>query len=417
MRNASLLVLSVAAMVALLCLQHSTASASPIDYHISGVAGGDAEQNDTSTPAVVVATRPANKKKSNKNNNEQPQPQPQDHSSGSSEETAGEEGGSSSGGGGGGGGSGHESGGGGGGGHDVAPPSYQMHPHAYSYKPTGFSMHAEEAGLKKILVGFKYAAVNNEAYDRYIFRIRYHGYPEFATNKMRLRRGANESNELLLKNFLVAQYVVCVTLFASSGLPEHAPISTSDMCIDVTFGDAPAIGGHRSTTGLLSPLLLAVAAVLLAIIIVGTKIKEVWKEHVKQATKRKHEHEKQVLEAVAAVATEKDEKCRVEQELNKAVDERLYSLLHRPSLVQAQLYTVARPCQIVANESYDELASRRGSGSGSSFVEEDESYTAEIEPGRELAEFRRMQDAHSQQLSSLETLHHLLENKPWNIRI
>lgn len=176
------------------------------------------------------------------------------------------------------------------GGHHVPPPSYQLQLHMYSYKPEGFSLFQREAGLQKILVGFNYDIVSH--YDRYVIRVRYHGHEEYSTNKMKINR--TEPNQLLLKNFLDAQYIVCVTLFSSSGLTEYPPLSTSDMCIDVSAGEPVPIGGHHSTTGLLSPLLLAVAAILLFIIAVGTRIKESYLERAKKGKLRTKRREKMI---------------------------------------------------------------------------------------------------------------------------
>lgn len=162
--------------------------------------------------------------------------------------------------------------------HHVPPPSFQLQPHLYTYKPDGFIMYSRSVGLKRILVGFNYTT--QDYYDSYIIRIRFHGQDEFATNRTKLNR--SESNELILNRFLDAQYIVCVTLFSSSGLPQYTPLSTSDMCMDIVEGEPAHIGGHHSTTGLLSPLLLAVAAVLLLIIIIGQNIKDIHLEKVKK---------------------------------------------------------------------------------------------------------------------------------------
>jgi hypothetical protein len=156
--------------------------------------------------------------------------------------------------------------------HHVPPPSYQLQPHSYSYKPEGFEMFQEPAGIKRIIVGFRYPTLTN--YDRYVFRVRFHGQSEFSTNKMKLNRTGR--NQLLLNKFEDAQYIVCVTLFSGSGLPNYPPVSTSDMCLDIFFGEAPHIGGHHASSGLLSPLLVAVAFVLHAYICIGTWIKEVF---------------------------------------------------------------------------------------------------------------------------------------------
>lgn len=114
----------------------------------------------------------------------------------------------------------------------------------------------------------------------YIKTFRYHGHEEYATNQFIINMTG--PNTLLLKKFPDAAYIICVTLFSSSGSADYPPISTSDMCVDLTVGEVHPPGGHHSVTGLLSPLLLAVAAVLLAIIIIITYIKEAVRERRKK---------------------------------------------------------------------------------------------------------------------------------------
>ena len=178
---------------------------------------------------------------------------------------------------------GHESGSDGGE-HHVSPPSYQLFSNAYHYKPDNFKMFSKQVAIKQVMVGFTYSADSH--YDRYIFQIRYHGYESYITNKLKLNR--SETNHILLKEFLDAQYIICVTLFSSSGLPEYEPISTSDMCIDVTIGESHTPGGHHSTTGYLTPLLVVVAAVLLGIIAIGDYIiHSCSKDHTKPHAQKK----------------------------------------------------------------------------------------------------------------------------------
>jgi len=152
--------------------------------------------------------------------------------------------------------------------HHVPPPSYQLHPNTYHFKPENFNLLSKKIGINQLMVGFTYPVDTH--YDRYIFQIRYHGFESYMTSKLKLNR--TEVNYVMLNGFLDAQYVVCVTLFSSSGLPEYKPISTSDMCLDVTIGESHTPGGHHSSTGYLTPLLVVVAAVLLAIIAIGDSI-------------------------------------------------------------------------------------------------------------------------------------------------
>ena len=281
------------------------------------------------------------------------------------------------------------------GGHHVPPPSYQLQKHEYSYKPEGFSMYTKEVGIKKTIVGFKYGAVNH--YDRYVIRVRFHGYPEFATAKMKVNRTG--SNELLLNKFLDAQYIICVTLFSSSGLPDYPPISTSDMCIDILVGEAHVPGGHHSTSGLLSPLLLAVAAVLLAYIIIGTKIKEKYKEH----------HEKKVVEEKVKRMSICSEEQKASMEKAEQI-EKLDTLLHRPSVVQAKWHAAAYRSQIVENQSYDDFNTAYYTNPNIAAIE----YEKEAMRSRRES---RVSSIGNRRLTSLETLSHLLDNKPWISRV
>lgn len=147
--------------------------------------------------------------------------------------------------------------------HGVDPPSQDLIPHTHKYKPHGFSMHAKKLAPQDILVAFNYT--KKDAYDRYIFRIRYHGHEEYATIKSILNR--TTENALFMRGFTHASYVVCVALYSSlSDTQEYEPLSTSGMCLDLVVGEKPPIGVHHSSTGLLGPLLLAVAAVFLCYI-------------------------------------------------------------------------------------------------------------------------------------------------------
>lgn len=152
----------------------------------------------------------------------------------------------------------------------VEGPSWQLEVHHIVYKPAEFNIHAEHMSHGLVLVSFNYTKI--DLYDRYIFRIRYHGYNEYATNVVKLNRTGR--NELLMRDFLDASYIVCVTLFSSIRSNKYPPLSTTGMCVDVTVGEPHPIGGSHSSTGLLAPLLLAVAAVLLLIITVISYFKK-----------------------------------------------------------------------------------------------------------------------------------------------
>jgi hypothetical protein len=143
------------------------------------------------------------------------------------------------------------------------PPSRDLILHSYEYKPRNFSMYVKQMAPQDFLVAFNYT--NNDIYDRYIFRVRYHGHEEYATIKSTINRTAE--NALLMRGFIHASYVVCVALYSSLSDPkEYEPLSTSGMCLDLIIGERPPIGINYSKTGLLAPLLMAVVAVFLCYI-------------------------------------------------------------------------------------------------------------------------------------------------------
>lgn len=285
-------------------------------------------------------------------------------------------------------------------------------------------------------------------------RVRYHGHPEFATLKLKINK--TDSNELLMKNFLDASYIVCVTLFSSSGLPEYPPLSTSDMCIDVTVGEEHPIGEHHGSTGLLSPLLLAVAFVLLIVIIVGTKIK---KAYLKRAAKKKLKKEKEEKEMAAdanrrPTLTERRKSIidvvfrGGEAKLEKSPTEMyLEDALKRTSKeVAPKWLAAAKMCEIVnSNSSNDPISSQsRPTGqrvyenraydnycedededdqeedidryyemqfSSSDLEEDQDGYIHERRP---VPRGRYSSDARA--LNSVQTLSHVLNDKPWTVR-
>jgi len=275
------------------------------------------------------------------------------------------------------------------GGHAVPPPSYQLHLHMYEYKPPGFEIYAEELSLSRLLVGFRYSA--HDHYNRYIFRIRYHGHDEYSTSKMRINKTG--PNDLILNKFITAPYIICVTLFSSTYSPEFPPLSTSDMCIDVAVGEAVQIGAHHSTTGLLSPLLLLVAAVLLLIIAVGHKIKKVYlkKHQTKKVKKVRKVSNGQTIEETRA-------KSPTEQQFDTIFDD------HEIPKWQAGAYK----CQIIDNKTYSNLNKAYTDDEGLEF---DEYELNKLEEMFEQA--NQNSKSNKKVLTSLETLSHLLDDKPW----
>jgi hypothetical protein len=294
----------------------------------------------------------------------------------------------------------HISGKGGGGQHHAPPPSYQLQLHMFNYKPEGFSLYFNQIALKKYIVGFRYTTVNH--YDRYIIRVRYHGYEEYSTNKMKINR--TDTNQLLLKDFLEAQYVICVTLFSSSGLPEYPPLSTSDMCIDATIGEAHAIGGSHSSTGLLSPLLLAVAIVLLIFITIGYYIKRHYK--AKQKIKKAIERRKSLH------PTTKEEMEASIKFRNEEVQHKLASALETKEL---PWQTAAFKWKIVQNDSNANLKAVADEASNRIMRGHDNvGYAYGLEDiDDELEDMYIAARRNTENITSLETLKHVLDNKPW----
>lgn len=278
-------------------------------------------------------------------------------------------------------------------GHNVPPPSHQLQLHMYSYKPEGFIMYSRHVDMKTILVGFVYHVVNH--YDRYIIRLRYHGHEEYSTNKLRINKTGN--NEIVMKKFPQAEYIVCVTLFSSFGLPEYPPISTSDMCIDVNIGEPYPIGGHHSSTGLLSPLLLACAAILLLIIIAGNYIKDAFMARRKRAEeiKKIKELRERRLSGIKASFEALDK---------EAAHERFDNYLKTPD--EPRWQAAAKMTQIVDNSSSVDLTKPRYYYENNCLVND---YDYESDSGIRFLDQRPSQV----NLSSLDTLGHLLNDKPW----
>jgi hypothetical protein len=347
------------------------------------------------------------------------------------------------------------------GGHHVPPPSWQLDPHTYTYKPEGFELSIEEIGLRTYLVSMEYPVVDE--YDRYIIRVRFHGHEEFATSKMKVNR--TDANELVLKNFLEASYVVCVSLFSSSGLPEYPPLSTSDMCVDLTVGDShPIGGGHHGSTGLLSPLLLAVAFVLLIIITIGTKIK---KAYVKRFRKSGGEGGEKIsdqgsgvdgssshvavlppvvlpmsgirgrAESIVSALRER----RVSKIEKSETEQRLDFILNRDS--EPKWRAAANMCKIVnSNSAHDELALRASqrrlqmaarrpvavvyeNGAYEPYCDDDVEVEYDIEEEDDEAYFDEEMLSDSEvyddedvngQVTSVQSVSHVLDNKPWIVR-
>jgi hypothetical protein len=156
--------------------------------------------------------------------------------------------------------------------------SSEMVIHQYQYRPRGFSIETRRLSEFKVLVEFNYTS--SEPYNKYVLRMRYHGHHiEYMTNKSLITM--HEPNRVLLRNFPPASYVVCITLFPSmfASNMQVYPISSSDMCVDVVFG--PEHSFRHNKTGLLSPLLLALALIHLLAIAMIQKVKSTVKKSEK----------------------------------------------------------------------------------------------------------------------------------------
>ena len=163
---------------------------------------------------------------------------------------------------------------------DSYKPSNQLKLHHNVYKSPEFKMKYEILGRKTILVSFNYTKI--DLYDEYLFRIRYHGHDEYATSIKKLNK--THENSIKMRDMLEAGYIVCVSLYSSVRSNKYLPLSTTGMCVDFTIGETHPIGGSHSSTGLLAPLLLAVAAVILVFIAVVTYFKE--KKLIQRITRR-----------------------------------------------------------------------------------------------------------------------------------
>ncbi len=114
------------------------------------------------------------------------------------------------------------------------PPSHQLKLNEEIYKPDGFEIYYEKIAKDTIGIYFDYTA-NDSVYDEYIFRIRYFGNEEYTTEPNVLNYTIG-GNQIILKRFDDAYYVVCVTLYSSNPNFNILPLSTSDMCIDLIVG-------------------------------------------------------------------------------------------------------------------------------------------------------------------------------------
>jgi hypothetical protein len=255
---------------------------------------------------------------------------------------------------------------------DTQVPSKQLDLHHVVYKPPEFFM-VTELGRKSVLISFNYTKI--DLYDRYIFRVRYHGHDEYATHLKTLDR-INE-NSLKIKEMLEASYIVCVSLFSSIRSNKYPPVSTTGMCVDFTIGDSHPIGGPHNSTGLLAPLLFAVAAILLVFITVVNYFKrKKWVENLAKRAQRLllMKRNRQKFDNFVAINMDGEANEKSEKEVTWS------SMLNGES-----------------KESF--------SFSNPSFINDDNSET-------NLKDFY----VHEGALKSIKSMSHLLDDKPWIIR-
>lgn len=115
---------------------------------------------------------------------------------------------------------GHSSGGEGG----HSSPSYMLKLHSYSYEPEGYSMSLSTVNSQTSIVSFIYNKTDSP-YHEYIFRVRFHGEHEYATEAQHIEVGENGTNKLILKKFLDDPYIICVTFLSNDS--SVLPLATS----------------------------------------------------------------------------------------------------------------------------------------------------------------------------------------------
>lgn len=228
------------------------------------------------------------------------------------------------------------------------------------------------------------------------------------------------------------------------------------MCVDLTVGEVHPPGGHHSVTGLLSPLLLAVAAVLLAIIIVCTHIKEAYLARAKRRLEAKRsksggggELDSQTRgdntkDALGGGGSELASEAAVKSAMKKsATQQRFDEIMRDPDEEDTSRWqTAAKMTQIVANKStpydlnkqaefvfdnealerdYDDLSyPRRIENQYNSGMDQEQDprdqhhrYNNHHHQGNRHAHFSHRP---SHEVRTLESLSHLLNDKPWTSR-
>ena len=268
-----------------------------------------------------------------------------------------------------------------GGHHDVNPPSKQLTLHQNVYKPPEFTMEHEILGRKTVLISFNYTKI--DLYDRYMFRIRYHGFDEYATSLAPLNR--SHENSLKMRDMLDANYIICVSLFSSIRSNKYPPISSTGMCVDFTIGDSHPVGGSHSSTGLLAPLLLAVAAVILIFIaLVNYFKKKKWINMLRKRAER--------LQFVK----------RAQEMLKTKRNSEKFS-----SFVAIDMDVSSKEKSVKWQTLDDESSSKDKSAFyNPAFINDDLSSES---TSKDIYE-------HEGALSSIKTLSHLLDDKPWILR-
>lgn len=188
------------------------------------------------------------------------------------------------------------------------------------------------------------------------------------------------------------------------------------MCVDLNVGEPYPIGGHHSSTGLLSPLLLGVAAVLLLIICVCHYIKDAYAEKRK---KRKAKKRTQTQDDMVSADDDKIKKISDGQghTMNKSKTHQKFDEIMKETESTPKWQTAIKMTEIVENQSrpYDLDKIKYYYENDGLQMEYDDDYAYDYEEDETPIHHRQNEINHGN-ITSLDTLGHLLDDKPWRPR-
>lgn len=172
--------------------------------------------------------------------------------------------------------------------HRIPLLSYELQLENPNNKSRELTISTKKTSLTQLMISFNYTQINN--YDRYMFTLRYHGRENYVSNLLVLTR--HEPNVIILKEFPKAQYILCITLIASTN--SVPPLSTSNMCVDFFFGEDFMIGyGYKHPkTGLISVILVIMTILHLIVIPIAYEYIDSKKPPRKQVKKNEYDLEK-----------------------------------------------------------------------------------------------------------------------------